>query len=162
MSQQITRILFLCMGNICRSPAAHCVLQHLVNQAGLADRFEIESAGTLNYHVGEAPDPRMQTSLRQRNIPIIGKARHLKQADLAHYDYILAMDLDNLAGAQQLDISGQFASKIQLFSTYCSKFTEREIPDPYYGGDRGFEHVLDLVEDGCQGLLSHIQSLENS
>lgn len=90
------RILFLCMGNICRSPAGHCVLQHLVDEASLTDQFEIESAGTIGFHIGSSPDPRMQQVMRERGIPIIGQSRQLESVDLEHYDLILAMDEENL------------------------------------------------------------------
>lgn len=150
------RILFLCMGNICRSPAGHCVLQYLVDQAGLTDQFEIESAGTTGFHIGSAPDPRMQQVMRQRSIPVIGRSRQLQASDLEYYDLILAMDQDNLAGARQLDPTGAFHSKIKLFCEYCTEHDETEVPDPYYGGDSGFDHVMDLIEDGCQNLLKEL------
>lgn len=150
------RILFLCMGNICRSPAGHCVLQHLVNDAGRQDEFEIESAGTIGFHVGEPPDRRMQQSMRARGIPVIGRSRKLQAADLEHYDLILAMDYDNLADAKALDPSEKNHHRIRLFCDYCTEHHERQVPDPYYGGDRGFEHVLDLIEDGCRNLLKQL------
>jgi len=149
----MTRILFLCMGNICRSPAAHCVFQHLVDQAGLTGQFEVDSAGTIGFHAGEEPDGRMQDAMRKRRIPVIGRSRRLTEADLAHYDLILAMDRDNLRDARALDPDKRFREKIRLFCQYCSEHTETEVPDPYYGGVHGFENVLDLVEDGCRGLL---------
>lgn len=151
------KILFLCMGNICRSPAGHCVFQHLVDQAGLTDQFEIESAGTIGFHVGSPPDSRMQHSMRVRNIPIIGRSRQLKASDLDDYDLILAMDNDNLADARALDPTGDLHHKVQLFCDYCTSHNEAEVPDPYYGGDRGFEHVLDLIEDGCANLLKQLR-----
>lgn len=151
------RVLFLCMGNICRSPAAHCVFQHLVDQAGLSDRFEIESAGTIGFHVGEPPDRRMQKSLCARSIPIIGRSRQLKASDLDDYDFILAMDLENLEGAQALATRAHHRAQIQRFCQYCRRFKETEVPDPYYGGDQGFEHVLDMIEDGCSGLLEKLR-----
>jgi protein-tyrosine phosphatase len=147
------RILFLCMGNICRSPAAHCVFQHLVDQAGRRDQFEIESAGTIGFHVGSGPDARMQKSMRARNIPRIGHSRQLLASDLEYYDLILAMDHGNLEDAQALDPSGQLHHKVKLFCEYCTEHSEVEVPDPYYGGDRGFEIVLDIIEDGCANLL---------
>ena len=150
------RILFLCMGNICRSPAGHCVFQNLVDQAGLSDRFEIDSAGTIDSHAGSPPDRRMQQSLRARGIPIIGTARQLTRNDLEYFDLILAMDKDNLEGARSLDPSGKLHSKIRLFCDYCTEHTETEVPDPYYGGETGFEKVLDLVEDGCANLLKEL------
>ncbi len=148
------KILFLCMGNICRSPAGHCVFQHLVDQAGLTDQFEIESAGTIGFHVGSPPDSRMQQSMRARKIPIIGRSRQLQPSDLKYYDLILAMDNENLSDARALDPTGELQHKVQLFCDYCTAHRETEVPDPYYGGDRGFEHVLDIVEDGCANLLN--------
>lgn len=143
------------MGNICRSPAGHCVFQHLVDQAGRTDQFEIESAGTIGFHVGSPPDSRMQQSMRARNIPIIGHSRQLQASDLEYYDLILAMDNDNLVDARGLDPTGELQHKVQLFCDYCTAHRETEVPDPYYGGDRGFEHVLDLIQDGCANLLKH-------
>lgn len=151
------KVLFLCMGNICRSPAGHCVFQHLVDQAGLAEHFEIESAGTIGFHVGDPPDRRMQHTMRARHIPIIGRSRQLQAKDLAYYDLILAMDKDNLEGARRLDPSGDYHDRIQLFCDYCSEHSDTEVPDPYYGGDQGFEHVLDLIEDGCANLLEQLR-----
>ena len=128
----------------------------MVNDAGLSEQFEIESAGTIGFHVGEPPDRRMQQSMRARNIPIIGRSRRLTARDLDYYDLILAMDQDNLADAQALDPDGLYHDRIQLFCDYCTEHSEREVPDPYYGGERGFEHVLDLIEDGCANLLKKL------
>lgn len=152
------RILFLCMGNICRSPAGHCVFQQMVNAAGLTEAFDIESAGTIGFHVGSPPDSRMQQAMRARGIPVIGRSRQLDRFDLEYYDLILAMDQDNLEGARSLDRKGQYHDKIQLFCEYCTEHDETEVPDPYYGGDRGFEHVLDIIEDGCRNLLKTLNS----
>lgn len=144
------------MGNICRSPAAHCVFQALVDQAGRSEQFDIESAGTIGFHGGSPPDQRMQQAMRARQIPIIGRSKQLDSFDLEHYDLILAMDRDNLEGARALDRKGIYHDKIKLFCEYCSAHSETEVPDPYYGGDRGFEHVLDLIEDGCRNLLQQL------
>lgn len=152
----MNKILFLCMGNICRSPAGHCVLQHLVDEAGLSDQFEIESAGTIGFHIGNPPDQRMQQTMRARGIPIIGRSKKLCRADLEYYDLILAMDTDNLAGAQSLDPSQTLWNKLKLFCDYCVEHDETEVPDPYYGGDQGFEHVMNLIEDGCRNLLKSL------
>ncbi|MEM8868635.1 MAG: low molecular weight protein-tyrosine-phosphatase [Verrucomicrobiota bacterium] len=150
----MNKILFLCMGNICRSPAAHCVFQMLVDQQNLTDGFEIESAGTIGFHVGQPPDRRMQTAMRARNIPVIGRSRKLIASDLETYDLILAMDHDNLYDARILAETEAQKAKIQLFCNYCTEHGEQEVPDPYYGGDQGFEKVMDLIEDGCRGLLA--------
>lgn len=154
------RILFLCMGNICRSPAAHCVFQHLVDESGLSERFVIDSAGTIGYHEGSPPDARMQASLRKRRIPVIGHARPLKARDLREFDLILAMDKANLADARRLAKTSDERARIKLFTTFCRRHDLTEVPDPYYGGDHGFEHVLDLVQDGCEGLLESLQNDE--
>ena len=147
------RILFLCMGNICRSPAAHCVFQEMVNQANLTDQFSIDSAGTIGFNQGSEPDGRMQDAMRKRKIPIIGRSRQISKSDLEDFDLILAMDNSNLMDAQALDKKGQWHDKVKCFAEYCTDPTIGEIPDPYYGYDNGFETVLDLIEDGCQQLL---------
>ena len=147
------RILFLCMGNICRSPAAHCVFQQMVDAAGLSDQFEIESAGTIGFHAGKPPDQRMQEVMRARGVPIIGRSKQLDSFDMEHYDLILAMDKDNRDGALALARGDAQRAKVQLFCDYCTEHKETEVPDPYYGGDQGFEDVMDLIEDGCRGLL---------
>jgi len=152
------RILFLCMGNICRSPAAHCVLQHMVDQAGLGGAFDIESAGTIGFHTGAPPDDRMRQVMRARGIPVVGRSKQLDSFDLEYYDLILAMDCDNLEGARSLDRKGQYHGKIRLFCEYCTEHDETEVPDPYYGGDRGFERVMDIIEDGCRNLLKELNS----
>lgn len=132
------------------------MFQHLVDEADLGDQFEIESAGTIGFHVGSPPDSRMQQTMRARNIPIIGKSRQLRANDLEYYDLILAMDEDNLAGARSLDPSKVYWDKIKLFCEYCTKHSETEVPDPYYGGDQGFEHVMNMIEDGCSNLLKSL------
>lgn len=155
------RILFLCMGNICRSPAAHCVFQEMVNQANLADHFFIDSAGTIGFHQGNEPDGRMQDAMRKRKIPIIGRSRQINKSDLEDFDLILAMDNSNLMDAQSLDTKRQWHDKIKCFAEYCANPTIMEIPDPYYGYDDGFEIVLDLIEEGCQQLLLDCQKQLN-
>jgi protein-tyrosine phosphatase len=155
------RILFLCMGNICRSPAAHCVFQEMVNQANLADHFFIDSAGTIGFHQGNEPDGRMQDAMRKRKVPIIGRSRQINKSDLEDFDLILAMDNSNLMDAQSLDTKRQWHDKIKCFAEYCADPTIMEIPDPYYGYDDGFEIVLDLIEEGCQQLLLDCQKQLN-
>jgi len=151
------KILFLCMGNICRSPAAHCVFQHLVDQAQLSDHFEIDSAGTIGYHQDSPPDERMQASLRQRGFPIIGRSRPLVARDLETFDLILAMDRSNYIDARSLTQDAALRAKVQMFSDYCRTNRGSDVPDPYYGGGNGFERVLDMVEDGCTQLLEQFQ-----
>jgi protein-tyrosine phosphatase len=128
----------------------------MVDEAGLQEQFEIESAGTIGFHVGSSPDSRMQQVMRARGIPVIGMSRQLQAADLEYYDLILAMDMENLEDARRLDPEGNYHDKIKLFCDFCSEHQEAEVPDPYYGGDRGFEHVMDLIEDGCGNLLKQL------
>ena len=144
------------MGNICRSPAAHCVFQHMVEEAGLTEEFDIESAGTISFHAGNPPDRRMQQVMRTRCIPVIGRAKQLDSFDMEHYDLILAMDEENFEYAYALARGDTQRAKVKLFCDYCTEHSEKEVPDPYYGGDNGFEHVMDLIEDGCRGLLKSL------
>lgn len=130
------RILFLCMGNICRSPAGHCVLQHMVDEAGLADRFEIESAGTIGFHVGSPPDSRMQQVMRARGIPVVGQSRQLKASDLREYDLILAMDNDNLFDAQALDPEGLYHKRSGSSVTIAPSTVKRRFRIPTMVGIR--------------------------
>jgi protein-tyrosine phosphatase len=153
----MVRILFVCMGNICRSPTAHGVFQRLVEQTGLHRDVEIDSAGTHAYHVGNSPDPRSQAAALRRGIDIsMQRARRLATEDFKRFDYILAMDLDNLAVLRSA-CPTKYAHKLNLFLEYASDLKLREIPDPYYGGPTGFEQVLDLVEIASEGLLRHLR-----
>lgn len=158
MSGPTYRILFVCMGNICRSPAGEGVLRHLVKEAGLADRIEIDSCGTLGYHAGNPPDRRMTVAAHRRGYRLAGAARAIEHEDLASFDLILTMDKENFRNVSRLDPNGQFAEKIRPFCEFCTGFDDTEVPDPYYGAAGGFEHVLDLLEDGCQDVLTHARA----
>ncbi|WP_111496448.1 low molecular weight protein-tyrosine-phosphatase [Marinobacter bohaiensis] len=150
------RVLFVCMGNICRSPTAHGVFQARVEQAGLADSIEIDSCGTGAWHIGEPPDERAMAAARKRGYDLSTiRARQLKSADLDHFDYVLVMDRDNLARSRSLASSRR--TQPELFLTYAGDSPVDEVPDPYYGGGDGFEFVLDLVESACDGLIDHIR-----
>ena len=151
------RVLFVCMGNICRSPAADIVFHHMVDQAGLSDWIEIDSAGTISYHTGNPPDPRMSEELASRGYPVEGSARQVTRADLDDFDLVLAMDDDNLDELNRLDRKGSRHGKVLPFTTYCTQHPVREVPDPYYGGRRGFAQVADIVEDGCHELLEQLR-----
>ena len=147
-----TSILFVCMGNICRSPTAEGVFRRKVAEAGLDNLFEIDSAGTHAYHVGEPPDRRAQQAAARRGFSLSEiRARRVAAEDFEHCQHIIAMDQDNLVLLRELAGPEQGA-KIRLFLEYASG-PETEVPDPYYGGATGFERVLDLVEDASQGLL---------
>lgn len=150
------KVLFVCMGNICRSPTAEGVFRHLVEEAGLAQRVLIDSAGTHDYHIGKPPDRRAQAAAVQRGYDLSGlRGRQVETRDFDEFDYILAMDAENLANLNRIKPS-QHRAKVGLFLEYGQRFAEREVPDPYYGGVQGFDHVLDLVEDAAAGLLAGI------
>jgi len=150
------KVLFICMGNICRSPTAEGVFRNLVQGAGLAQRILIDSAGTHDYHIGAPPDRRAQAAAVQRGYDLSDlRGRQVEKRDFDEFDYILAMDADNLANLNRIKPS-QHRARLGLFLEYGQRFTEREVPDPYYGGVQGFDHVLDLVEDAAAGLLARI------
>ena len=150
-------VLFVCMGNICRSPTAEGVFRHMLAEAGL-EHIEVDSAGTHAYHVGEPPDRRSQAAAERRGIETLAdiRARRVAAADFERFDYILAMDRDNLALLiDQAD--AEHHDKIRLFLQFGTGH-EREVPDPYYGGATGFERVLDLIEDASTGLMRELVS----
>ncbi|MBD2422445.1 low molecular weight protein-tyrosine-phosphatase [Cyanobium sp. FACHB-13342] len=149
------RVLFVCLGNICRSPAAEGVFLHLLAQAGATDRFVVDSAGTGGWHVGKAADRRMREAASRRGITLTSRARQIDLGDFERFDHILTMDASNLAHVQALaqEAGGASGARIEPLVRYCSRFAASEVPDPYYGGEAGFEHVLDLLEDACTGLL---------
>ena len=149
-------ILFVCMGNICRSPTAEGVFLHLLEQAGLADEFDIDSAGTHAYHINEPPDRRAQAAAARRGFTMSHlRARRVEAEDFERFDHIVAMDRDNVAALQDL-ADEQHYGKIHLFLDFSSG-NEEEVPDPYYGGAAGFERVLDLIEDASRGLLETLR-----
>ena len=153
---EIRRVLFVCMGNICRSPTAEGVFRHHAEQAGMLDDLTIDSAGTHAYHVGEPPDRRSQAAAERRGISLADiRARRVSDEDFDHFDLILAMDEDNHRLLMQQSDAAHHG-KIRLFLDY-GESTDREVPDPYYGGASGFERVLDLVEDASKGLLATIR-----
>jgi len=151
-------VLFVCMGNICRSPTAHGVFRKLVEEGGLGGRVLIESAGTHAYHVGKPPDQRAQETARRRGIDLGDlRARKVEPEDFLAYDYVLAMDQDNYFALLEVCPQGM-RDKLRLFMDYAPHMRMREVPDPYYGGPTGFERVFDLVEAAAQGLLDEIRS----
>lgn len=149
-------VLMVCMGNICRSPMAQGVFEHLVAEAGLAPMFEIDSAGTHAYHVGEPPDRRAQETALRRQIDLRSqRARQVEVTDFSRFDYVLAMDRQNLTALQRL-CPPEHQHKLSLYLDYAPHIGEEEVPDPYYGGPSGFERVYDMVEAAGRGLLDHI------
>lgn len=156
MSMRPISVLFVCMGNICRSPTAEGVLRMHLAQAGLAERILVDSAGTHAYHVGSSPDRRSRAAASRRGIDISGlRARIATPEDFERFDYVLAMDAGNLSALQALRPAGSKA-RLDLLMSYATSEYPREVPDPYYGGGHGFEQVLDMVEAACQGLLQEI------
>lgn len=155
------RVLMVCLGNICRSPMAEGVFAHLVQAAGLSDKISVDSAGTGSWHVGETADRRTLAVLKKHKIPYDGRARQLQRIDLDRFDYVLAMDADNLQGIRYMAGSpkeGQAFPEIALFLSYANAaqlLTETEVPDPYYNNK--FDEVYALVSVGSQALLDHIR-----
>ena len=151
------RLLFVCLGNICRSPSAENIMNHLVKEAELEGQVTCDSAGTAGYHAGAAPDRRMGVAARKRGIELKGQARQFQAADLEKFDLILAMDRDNYQDILGCDRSGQYSHKVKMMGDYATRHSDKEVPDPYYGGDQGFDYVIDLLLDACQGLLKEIK-----
>ncbi len=145
------------MGNICRSPTAEGVFKGLVEKAGLAGRITSDSAGTGDYHIGEAPDPRAQSAALTRGYDLSPLcARQVSPRDFSEFDYVLAMDEVNLRQLRRL-CPPEHAGKVKLFMDFAGEGAAREVPDPYYGGSQGFERVLDMVEQASRGLLEHLR-----
>jgi protein-tyrosine phosphatase len=148
-----TRVLFVCMGNICRSPMAEGVFRHMVKQSGLEDVVRVDSAGTHGFHAGETPDKRAQALASKRGYDISEmRARRVRDRDFDDYDLILAMDWDNLSQLQQM-APKKAHHKLQLLMRFATDHESATIPDPYYGNQQGFEQALDFIEDACAGLL---------
>lgn len=150
------RVLFVCLGNICRSPTAEGVLRHKLREAGLAERVQVDSAGTGDWHVGKAPDARTRVAAQRRGYDLSPlRARQVSSGDFGDFDLILAMDENNLANLRQMR-PGNCAAELDLFLRRYQLELD-EVPDPYYGGEAGFEHVLDLVEQACDALIIEIK-----
>ncbi len=151
------KVLFVCMGNICRSPTAHGIFQQLVNQAGLTEQIIVESAGTISYHVGESPDPRALDMSKSRGVDISNLiARQVTKNDYLEQTFLLAMDYSNLQNllAECPDV---YRKKVELLLNFHPDEQIKEVPDPYYGGDKGFENVYNMIELACKNLLENIK-----
>lgn len=150
-------ILFVCMGNICRSPSAEAVMTAYVKKAKLSDKIFCDSAGTIGYHEGEEADARMKKHAKRRNYELTSISRKLKSSDFDSFDYIVVMDDQNMEDMKEF-MPNTVKAKLSKMTDYCSKANPNYVPDPYYGGAEGFEVVLDLLEDACEGLLNHIKN----
>ena len=150
-------VLFVCMGNICRSPTAHGVFKRKLMDAGMVHLVKVDSAGTHNYHPGSPPDARSQVHAAKRGYDLSDlRARQITDDDYAKYNLILVMDWDNLALVQE-DCPSEHLGKVRRLTEFCLTHDAPVVPDPYHGGAKGFDQVLDLVEDACEGLLHHVQ-----
>ncbi len=158
----MTRILFVCMGNICRSPTAEAVTRHLLKNKVLESIIEVDSAGTHDYHLGEPPDLRAQRAALKRGVDLSGlRARRVEPGDFEAFDLLLAMDRENLAILRRV-CPPKHRAKLGLFMAYAARFEAQEVPDPYFGGERGFELVLDMVEDAACGLIAALEKSARS
>ncbi len=153
------RVLFVCLGNICRSPTAEGVMRHVVAAAEMDDEIEMDSAGTGSWHVGSAPDRRATAAAAARGVTLAGTARQVRPGDFEHFDLILAMDHANLADLRALAPDEQARARVRLLREFdLAADGELDVPDPYYGGEDGFGEVFELVEAACEGLLAEIRA----
>ncbi len=155
------KLLFVCLGNICRSPAAENIMNHLIQEKGLENVIFCDSAGTSNYHIGYPPDQRMISTLKSRNLPTQGQARQFEVSDFTEFDLILAMDTSNYQSILSLDVQGSYQDKVKLMCDFATRHSFKEVPDPYFGGDAGFNTVVDLLLDSCEGLLDYVLRQKN-
>ncbi len=155
-----TSVLFVCMGNICRSPTGEAVMRHVVSDRGLDERIRVDSAGTISYHAGKRPDPRMREAGERRGYEFLSRARPIEPADLDRFDLVVAMDRENLEDIHALERHGvareRRRAEVRLLSEFLPDGSEIDVPDPYYGGARGFEHVLDMIESACPAIVDHL------
>ncbi|MDR2231718.1 MAG: low molecular weight phosphotyrosine protein phosphatase [Tannerella sp.] len=151
------RILFVCLGNICRSPAAEGILKQKVLEKGLEANFHIDSAGTYGYHTGELPDVRMRRHASQRGYQLTSLARRVTYKDFEQFDVIIGMDDDNIRTLKNIAPNVESQLKIRRLTDFCRHHGDDCVPDPYYGGAAGFEHVIDLLEDACEGIIQRFR-----
>ncbi|WP_269614209.1 low molecular weight protein-tyrosine-phosphatase [Prochlorococcus marinus] len=154
----VKKILFVCLGNICRSPAAEGIFNQKIKERDLEKLFVVDSAGTGSWHVGNLPDQRMRSTALSRGIELTSRSRQIEENDLYEFDQILVMDKDNLDAVKSLtkDPNNPVNSKIKLILSYSKNFQLDEVPDPYYGGKNGFEKVIDLLDDAMDGLIDSL------
>ena len=145
------------MGNICRSPASENIFRQVVKEAGLSDRIHCDSAGTIGIHSGNKPDTRMSKTIRRRGYRVTGHARQFSLQDFENFNLILVMDNENHKNILKLADTEEERAKLKMFTSFCLQHHHHEVPDPYYGGDTGFQLVADLIEDGSKGLIEHLK-----
>ena len=155
--KQLHKILFICMGNICRSPAAEGIMKHKVQEQDLGHCFYIDSAGMHGWHEGELPDNRMRTHASRRGYALTSHSRPIKYNDFEKFDFIIGMDDGNLQDLKRMAPDSESLRKIHRMTDFCTMHKADCVPDPYYGGSSGFELVLDLLEDACDGLLDQLK-----
>lgn len=154
------KLLFVCLGNICRSPAGEGIMQKMIENQGLEDNYSCDSAGTSAYHQGEPADSRMRKHAKKRGYMLTSVARQFVAEDFDNFDYILTMDQSNYRNVLAVATSDEQKNKVYSMTKFCTRHTEQSVPDPYYGGDAGFEKVLDILEDSCEEMLRKLQSSE--
>jgi len=152
------KILFVCLGNICRSSAAEEIMRQKIRKAGVEDSFFVDSAGLISYHQGEMADPRMRMHAKRRGYDITHLSRPVKQQDFYDFDLIVGMDASNIDRLHCLCPTVEDESKIVMMTDYCMEKVADHVPDPYYGGASGFENVLDILEDACEGLMMKLKN----
>ena len=156
MSDSRVRVLFVCMGNICRSPLAESIFRHLATERGVEHRFEIDSAGTTGYHEGDPPDRRSVATARARGVEVVGRSRPILPDDLHAWDYVIVMDAENRAHVDRMLAATGGGARVHRLREWDPEGGHADVPDPYYGGSRGFEDVHDIVERSCAALLDHL------
>ena len=156
-NSKITRVLFVCLGNICRSCTAEEVMRTILRREGLERMVEVDSAGLISYHQGEQADPRMRAHASRRGYHITHLSRPVRMSDFDDFDLVIGMDDSNISGLRDLAPSLDAENKIHRMTEYCDKSVADHVPDPYYGGAQGFENVIDILEDACEGLLATLQ-----
>jgi len=156
MASEPIKILFVCLGNICRSPLAESVFRHLARERRVEQLFEVDSAGTSGYHAGSPPDRRSAATALTRGVRVTGSSRQLTASDLRRFDYVVAMDSDNLAEVEALHAAAHGTARVHRLREWDPEPDAPDVPDPYYGGPRGFEDVHDIVERSCAALLDHL------
>ena len=155
------KLLFVCLGNICRSPSAENIMKYLLESKSLSSKFICDSAGTSSYHIGSPPDSRMTKAASKRGITLKGEARRFKKEDFEKFDLILAMDRYNYRDIMSLDKDGKYKDKVHLMCDYAKKHPDVDVPDPYYGGVDGFDYVIELLLDACENLLLELVEVNN-